>query len=141
MSRARTLARRLAVQALYQWQVTNQDLGDIENQFLVKEDAVKAEVAWFSKLLHQVPKHLDTLDAAMATYLDRAIESVDPVERAILRLGAYELLYHPEIPFKVVINEAVELAKLFGAEKGHKYVNGILDKVAQDSRKIELGKN
>jgi N utilization substance protein B len=84
-----------------------------------------------------VPSRLGELDAALADCIDRALESVDPVERAILRLGAYELIEHPEIPYRVVINEAVELAKTFGAEQGHRYVNGVLDKAARQLRPLE----
>ena len=90
------------------------------------------------ELLRGVPTHLTELDVALAPYLDRAIKSVDPVERAVLRLGAYELAHHPEVPYRVVINEAVELAKLFGAEEGHKYVNGVLYKLAKRLRSAEM---
>ena len=137
MSKKRSQARGLAVQALYQWQVTGQDVGDIVNQFLVEHPNRKFEIEYFRDLVSGVATQLNRLDAALQPYLDRAVEQVDLVERAVLRLGAYELAAHPEIPYRVVINEAVELAKTFGAEQGHRYVNGVLDKVASDLRAVE----
>ena len=138
MSRKRSQSRRHALQALYQWQMAGQDLADISNQFLEEQDISKFEIPYFQDLLHGVPTHLSELDALLKPALDRAIESVDPVERAVLRLGAYELNYHLEIPYRVVINEAVELAKIFGAEQGHKFVNGVLDRVAKQVRGAEI---
>jgi N utilization substance protein B len=137
MSRKRSQARRHAVQALYQWQMTGQDVAEIDRQFLEERDADKFDVAYFRDLLHGVPSHLGALDAVLAPLLDRALASVDPVERAILRLGAYELMFHLEVPYRVAINEAVELAKLFGATDGHKYVNGVLDRMARRARQTE----
>ncbi len=131
MSQKRSQARRHAVQAIYQWQMADQDLKEIEGQFLVEWDHGSFEVPYFKDILHGVPAHLTELDGRLRPCLDRSIESVDPVERAILRIGAYELLNHPEIPYRVVINEGVELAKMFGAEQGHKFVNGVLDKLAK----------
>ncbi len=138
MSQKRSQARRHAVQALYQWQVAGQDVGEIVNQFLEEQSLESFEVTYFQELLHGVPNHLGELDELLKPALDRAIESVDPVERAVLRLGAYELRFKPEVPYRVVINEAVELAKVFGAEQGHKYVNGVLDQVAKKVRAIEI---
>ena len=137
MSRQRSRSRSLAIQALYQWQMAGQDVGAIIGHFMVEQDARKFDTEYFAELVRGVPARLTELDAALASCVDRALESVDPVERAILRLGAYELIEHPEIPYRVVINEAVELAKTFGAEKGHRYVNGVLDKAARDLRPIE----
>jgi N utilization substance protein B len=134
----RSQSRRHALQALYQWQMAGQDLIDISNQFLEEQDLNNFEVGYFQDLLHGVPTHLSELDGLLKPVLDRAIESVDPVERAVLRLGAYELTYHLEVPYRVVINEAVELAKLFGAEQGHKYVNGVLDQLAKKIRAAEV---
>ncbi|MDJ0805528.1 MAG: transcription antitermination factor NusB [Gammaproteobacteria bacterium] len=138
MSEKRSQSRRHAVQAIYQWQMAGQDLGDIANQFLEEQDIQSFEVPYFQDLLHGVPKHLGELDRLLKPALDRAIESVDPVERAVLRLGVYELSYHLEVPYRVVINEAVELAKIFGAEQGHKFVNGVLDRVAKKVRALEV---
>ena len=138
MSRQRSRSRSLAVQALYQWQLAGQDVGSIINHFMIEQDARKFDSDYFSELVRCVPARLDELDQALGACLDRALESVDPVERAILRLGAYELIQHPEIPYRVVINEAVELAKTFGAEQGHRYINGVLDKLARQLRPVEV---
>lgn len=136
--RKRHYARRLALQALYQWQVTGDDLGDISLQFVSENDSDKYDIDYFRDLFHGVPTHLDELDRELQPLIDRDIERVDLVERAALRLGVYELLHHPEVPFRVVINESVELAKVFGADKGHRYVNGVLDKVSHKVRAVEL---
>lgn len=137
MSRQRSRSRSLAVQALYQWQMAGQDVASIVQHFMLEQDGRKFDADYFSELVHAVPARLSELDAALSSCVDRALESVDPVERAILRVGAYELIEHPEIPYRVVINEAVELAKTFGAEKGHRYVNGVLDKAARALRPLE----
>jgi N utilization substance protein B len=137
VSRQRSRSRSLAIQALYQWQMAGQDVAAIIDHFMVEQDARKFDTDYFAELVRGIPGRLTELDAALAPCVDRALESVDPVERAILRLGAYELIAHPEIPYRVVINEAVELAKTFGAEKGHRYVNGVLDKAARVLRPIE----
>ncbi len=127
---SRHRARRAAVQALYQWQLTGQAPAEIEQGFLLERDRADIDLEYFRELLRAVPARVQELDGHLAPHLDRGIEEVDPVERAILRLAAYEFEHHPEIPYKVVLNEAVELAKLFGAEQGHKYVNAVLDKLA-----------
>ncbi|MEW7973420.1 MAG: transcription antitermination factor NusB [Candidatus Thiodiazotropha endolucinida] len=137
MSEKRNQARKHAVQAIYQWQIAGQDIPDIINQFLEEQDLNSFEIPYFQDLMKGVPGHLVELDELLKPTLDRAIESVDPVERAILRLGTYELSHKPEIPYRVVINEAVELAKVFGAEQGHKFVNGVLDQVARKVRSVE----
>ena len=137
MSRQRSRSRSLAIQALYQWQLAGQDVAAIINHFMLEQDGKKFDGDYFSELVRGVPARIDVLDAALAPCVDRALESVDPVERAILRVGAYELIEHPEIPYRVVINEAVELAKIFGAEQGHRYVNGVLDKAARALRPRE----
>ncbi len=136
--RKRHQARRLALQALYQWQVTGDDIGDISSQFVAKNDSDKYDIDYFRDLFQGVPTHLDELDRELQPLIDRDIERVDLVERAALRLGVYELLHHPEVPFRVVINESVELAKVFGADKGHRYVNGVLDKVSRKVRAVEV---
>ena len=134
MGGKRSNARQVAVQALYQWQMTGQTPAEIERQFLDDQDVGEFEPALFHELLSGVPAHLAEIDAGLGPLLDRSIERVDPVERAILRLGAYELLRCPLVPYRVVIDEAVELAKRFGAEQGHRYVNGVLDKLARRAR-------
>ncbi|MEW6353499.1 MAG: transcription antitermination factor NusB [Pseudomonadota bacterium] len=140
MSRARSRARHAAVQALYQWQLSHQDVQDIEQQFLTEQDMKRVEVPYFQELLQQIPRRLAELDNYLGPLLDRPLPEVDPVERAILRIGAYELGFRPDVPYRVVINEAVETAKLFGGEEGYKYVNSILDKLARKLRKTEMKK-
>jgi transcription antitermination protein NusB len=139
MGNRRSRARQYALQALYQWQMTGQDVAVVERQFLEDEELAKADVGLFVALLRGIPTSLGRLDGALGPLLDRPMEQVDPVERAVLRIGAYELMEHPEIPYRVVINEAVELAKLFGAEQGHRYVNGVLDRLARQLRSGETG--
>jgi N utilization substance protein B len=136
---SRHMARQAAVQALYQWQLTGQTPEDIESHFISDHELKDVDIEYFHSLVREVPLHLHELDDHLTPHLDRGIDDVDPVERAILRLGAYELEFRLEVPYKVVINEAVELAKTFGAEHGHKYVNAVLDKVAGKLRKSESG--
>jgi N utilization substance protein B len=138
MSKKRSKAREFAMQAIYQWQMSGNELADIFHQFAEEKRPKTYEVDYFQDLLRGVVTNLTELDELLAPLVDRDVEKIDPVERAILRLGAYELQHHMEIPYRVVINEAVELAKVFGAEQGHKYVNGVIDKLAQKIRAIEV---
>ncbi len=133
----RTRARRYALQALYQWDLSGADLNRIEVQFHEDEDFSKVDTDYFHELLHGVPAHLDELDALYRDYLDRPVGELDPVERALLRLAVYELAHRLDIPYRVVINEAVNLGKKFGAEQAHKYVNGVLDRAARALRPVE----
>lgn len=134
----RKRARQAAVQALYQWQLTEQPPADIESHFIDDHDLKGVDREYFRVLLRDIPLHQQELDAHLAPHLDRGIDAIDPVERAILRLGAYEFAYHPEIPYRVILNESIELAKTFGADQGHKFVNAVLDKVAAELRPAEL---
>jgi len=138
MSQARTNARKAAVQALYQWQMAGQDLSEIERQFLEEERLKDAQKSYFVELFYGVPKNLDAIDQVLSEFVDRPVDTIDPVERAILRIGVYELLHRLDMPYKVVLNEGINLAKYFGADGSHKYVNGILDKVAQQKRAMEI---
>ena len=138
MSQARTNARKAAVQALYQWQMTGQSLIEIERQFLEEERLKDAQKSYFTELFHGVPKNLEAIDQALSEFVDRPVDMIDPVERAILRMGVYELLHRLDMPYRVVLNESINLAKYFGADGSHKYVNGILDKVAQQKRTVEI---
>jgi len=138
MSQARTNARKAAVQALYQWQMAGQNLSEIERQFLEEERLKDAQKSYFVELFYGVPKNLDEIDQALSEFVDRPVDTIDPVERAILRIGVYELLHRLDMPYKVVLNEGINLAKYFGADGSHKYVNGILDKVAQQTRAAEI---
>ncbi len=138
MSNARSKARRSAVQALYQWQMAGENISEIHDQFLVEREMAKVDLEYFKVLLHGVAGQLEALDQQIKPFLDRDINSVDPVERAILRMATFELVSRPDVPYRVVINEALESAKMFGADQSHKYVNGVLDKVAQQTRQLEI---
>ncbi|GAA6146404.1 MAG: transcription antitermination factor NusB [Thalassolituus sp.] len=135
---ARRKARRFALQALYQWQVSGSGLADIEAEFRTDNDMSKVDVEYFHDILYGVPKEKSQLDEKIQPFLDRRIDELTPVEMAILRLGAFEMCHRIDVPYKVVINEAIELAKTFGATDGHKYVNGVLDKLAQRERMVEI---
>lgn len=135
---SRNKARRAAVQALYQWQLTQQRPEEIESHFINDHELRGVDLDYFHHLVREIPLHLHELDDHLNPHLDRAINEIDPVERAILRIGAFEFEFHPEIPYKVVLNEAVELAKTFGAEHGHRFVNAVLDKVAVKLRADEI---
>lgn len=136
---SRTAARRCALQALYQWQVNEDPVTEVERQFLEGDHLLGAQQDYFSQLLHGVVEHHKGIDEALSRYTDRPIGEIDPIERAILRLAGYELLYRWEIPYRAVLNEAVNLAKTFGAtQKSFKYVNGVLDKLANQVRAREI---
>lgn len=136
---ARSKARRLAMQAVYQWQMTAQDTAHIVAQFLADEDSRGADSAYFETLLRGVLHNQAALDALLAPTLARPLAEVDPVERAVLRVAAFELQQCPEVPYRVVLNEAVALTKKFGAEQGHTFVNAALDKLARTLRAVETG--
>jgi N utilization substance protein B len=138
MSQTRTNARQAVVQALYQWQMTGQNLSYIEVQFHEDDRLKDVQKSYFTELFHGVPEHLDEIDQVLTQFVDRQVDMIDPVERAILRLGTYELMFHLELPYRVIINESINLAKYFGADGSHRYVNGILDKIAQQKRAVEI---
>ena len=132
---ARRRARECAVQALYSWQLSKNDIADVELEFLTEQDVKDVDIAYFRELLSGVANSAEKLDALMAPYLSRQLDELGQVERAILRLALFELSKRQDVPYKVAINEAIELAKTFGAEDSHKFVNGVLDKVAPSIRK------
>lgn len=134
----RSRARRAALQALYQWQMTAQAPDKIAEQFREDKSWKRIDEALFESLLDGVPACSDELDLLIEPILDRPVAQVDAVERAILRMGAFELTRRKDIPWRVVINECVELAHEFGAEQSHKYVNGILDKLARRTHDAEI---
>jgi transcription antitermination protein NusB len=136
-TRARSIARKLAMQALYQWQLTKQPLIEIKTQFLESEDFAGADREHFIELLTSGVNNTDELAAALKPFVDRPLEQLDPVEAAILTIGMHELQHRVDIPYRVVINEAVDLCKRFGATDAHKYVNAVLDRAARDIRKAE----
>lgn len=131
-------AREFALQGLYQWLLANEDAGAIDANIREAHGFDKADADHFNALLHGSIKQAPTLRENLAPLIDRPIEQLSPVEHAALLIGAYELANHIEIPYKVVINEAVELTKSFGGIDGHKYVNGVLDKFAAKARNAEV---
>ncbi len=131
-------ARRLALQALYQWQMSGDEIYEIETQFRVINDITKVDMDYFCKILHGVPQYLDSIQQAFSPFLDRTIAELNPVELAVLRLSTFELYHCMEIPYKVVLDESVMLAKTFGSQDGFRYVNGVLNHVARQARAIEI---
>lgn len=135
---ARSRSRRRALQAVYAWQMTSSPIAKVIEQFQNEQDMEIADLQYFEDLVHGVAKHHDELDAELEKYLDRTLAQVDPIERAVLLIAAYELRHRPDVPYRVVINEAIETSKRFGADQGHTYVNGVLDKAAADWRAAEM---
>jgi len=138
MSSPKSNARQVALQALYQWQVTDHDLLTLSRQFEADPETPKYHKAYFEVLVGGVIDNLQELDAAITEFTTRDFEKIDPIEKAVLRLGTFELLFKPEVPYRVIINESINLAKSFGSEKSHAYVNSILDKLAQKNRAAEI---
>lgn len=136
---ARSRARRRALQAVYAWQLSGAKVTDVIAQFAHEQAKEPADLEYFEDLVRGVDEHVKNLDQALAPFLDREVEQVDPVERAALRIAAYELRLRPDVPYRVVINEAIETVKRFGAEHGHTYVNGVLDHAAAAWRAVEVG--
>lgn len=131
-------ARSFVLQALYSQQLTRNPTNEVEAQFRVDQDMSETDVPLFSELLQGVNAQKNELDSVFSVYLDRTVDELDPVEISVLRIGAYELIHRIEVPYRVAINESVELAKIFGATESHKYVNGVLDKLAQKVRSVEI---
>jgi N utilization substance protein B len=130
----RRRARRRALQALYQWRLTGQDAGEILAQFREEQDFSNVDTELFATLVRKVSRDQADLDEKIEPFLDRPIVQLDVIEHVILSIGTYELLYSIEVPHQVVIDEAINLAKLFGAEQGHSFINGVLDKAAKQWR-------
>lgn len=135
---ARHRARQVTLQALYQWSMAGGDIKDIEIEFHQHAHMQDVDVTYFHELLHEIPSQLSNIDECIIPYLDRSINELNPIELIALRIATYELLYRLEVPYKVVLNEALELTKIFGTEEGYKYVNGVLDKICQQVRKDEI---
>ncbi|WP_426207101.1 transcription antitermination factor NusB [Providencia sp. PROV272] len=127
---ARRRARECAVQAIYSWQLSGNNVSDVEYEFIAEQDMSDVDVIYFRELLSGVANNAAKLDQLMAPFLSRQLEELGQVEKAILRVAMYELSYREDVPYKVAINEGIELAKVFGAEDSHKFVNGVLDKAA-----------
>jgi N utilization substance protein B len=134
---ARSRARRRALQAVYAWQVSGGDARSVIAQFAHEQAHEVADLEYFEDLVRGVIAHVGELDVALAEFLDRPVDQVDQVERSALRIAAYELRHRPDVPYRVVINEAIDGTKRFGSEHGHTYVNGVLDKAAAQWRENE----
>ncbi len=131
-------ARVKALQALYQYDLAGGDIADVLQQFHETQPMDRVDIAYFETLFRGIIKELDTLDSAIIPCLDRNLDDLDVVERSILRIAGFELKERLDIPYKVVINESIELAKKFGAEQSHKYINGVVDRLAHLYRELEL---
>lgn len=135
---ARRNTRFYALQAMYQWQINHTPSAELEADFLINHIKKKIDLAYFKELIHFIPKHFSELDEYMLPYLKRPLNELDPIEHAILRLGIYELVHRLDIPYRVSINESLELTKRFGSVEGYKFVNGVLDQVAHRAREAEI---
>jgi len=131
-------ARQFAIQAIYQWQMAGGELADIRAQYVATNDYLKVEWEFFHDLVTHVFKEVVELDQTIEPLLAKGVESLKPIERAILRLGLVELKHRIDVPFQVIVHEYVDLDFEFGAEEGHKLINGILDKLAREIRKSEV---
>jgi len=138
VAKGRSNARKKAMQALYQWQMSGNDLSEIEAQFHEEQNMEKVDVDYFSALLHEVPAQVNSLDELIAKYSDRTASELDPIEQSILRLSTYEIKNRIDIPYKIIISESLTLSKLFGSDKSHAFVNSVLDKLAKELRKVEI---
>ena len=135
----RRRARRMVLQAMYQWVISQNPLTDIEAEFHANEDIHKIDQEYFHELLHEIPKNLATVDDLFRPYLSVPFEELDPIELCVMRIATYELHYRIDVPYKVVINEALNLTKSFGSVEGYKFVNAVMDKVARNERQDEMG--
>lgn len=135
----RSRARRRALQAIYAWQISGGNAESLLAQFAHEQAHEIADLGYFESLLRGVLDNRKELDEALVPFVDRTVEEIDAIERAVLRVAAYELRYRTDVPYRVVINEAIETAKRFGSEHGHTYVNGVLDRAAVEWRKVESG--
>lgn len=140
-SGSRSRARELLVQALYQMQIAGHDGPELQSQFRERRDYERVDREYFDTMLREIVASLPSLDSTVTDLADRPIEQLDPIERGILVLGLHELRARPDVPYRVVINEAVNLARRFGAVDGHKYVNAILDRAATQLRPAENRRN
>jgi N utilization substance protein B len=132
----RHLARRNAVQALYQWDVTGQEASNINSNFIHDERLKGRYREYFEKMIQEIPQNIERIDGLIAAQADRPVDKLDPLEKSILRIGTYEIVFQLDVPHSVVVNEAIEIAKLFCSEHGYKYVNGVLDKVVKAQKQL-----
>lgn len=134
----RKKARSFALQALYQWQVGQQSITDIEHQFLCEQKMGRTDINYFRELVKEIPTQVSRIDEEFSAFISRELNEISPIELATLRIATYEFLQHQEIPYRVIINEAVELAKKFGATESHKFINSVVDRVAHKVRATEI---
>jgi len=137
-NQGRRFARERALQALYQWDLNEDSMSAVHDQFLERQQMDKVDVEYFTKVFKGISGNVDVVDNALSEAIDRTLEELDPIERNVLRVAVFEMQSCLEIPVRVVINEAVEITKRFGADQGHKYVNGVLDKLAARLRQLEI---
>lgn len=135
---ARHNARHYALQAMYQWQLTGNAINDIENEFITYQIKKKVDLPYFKELIKGTFELLDDIDQEMTPFLGRPLHELDPIELNVLRLATYEIMKRPDVPYRVIINEALELTKRFGSIEGYKFVNGVLDRVAKKNRAVEI---
>lgn len=140
LAKRRSGARETAMQALYQWMISGNDLTEIETQFHAEQNMAKVDVEYFHDLLHGVPAQCSEIDALLQPYINRQDEMLDPVEQSILRIACWELSNRLDVPYQVVIKEAIHLARAFGSAQSHKFVNGVLDKLARQCRAAEVNR-
>lgn len=138
--RGKRRARRLALQALYQWHMANAELNEIDAQFRAVNNMDRVDTPYFTSLLYGVPKDINAIEAAFAPFLDRLVNELNPIELTVLRLSTFELMHHPEIPYSVILDEAVMLSKEYGSQDGHRYVNGVLHNLAKQLRAVEMNR-
>jgi len=136
--KGREKARRYAMQALYGWLIADNPLQDIEKFYLADRNPAKFDLEYFQRLLHGIPAILTEIDTELTAFIDRPFDALDPIELTILRIATYELKYSFDVPFRVVLHEAIELAKVFGAIDSYKFVNSVLDKMAKSFRATEV---
>jgi len=138
VAKARGKSRRFAMQAIYQWQMTGDNIADIKQQFFDDNNFSVIDSAYFSEMVSGVASSISELDPLLEKYMSRIVESVDPVERSILRLATYEFIHRFDVPYRVILNEAISITKEYCAENSHTFVNAVLDKVAKEVRHIEV---
>jgi transcription antitermination protein NusB len=138
----RRMARHYAMQALYQWQMAGSSINAIEAEFHTDNDMTRVDVDYFHEIIHKVPEHLSDIDDIYQPFLvERSLVELDAITQSLLRMATYEFKFRIDVPYKVIINEAVSLAKKFGAEDSHKFINGVLDKTAVVLRAVEVTAN
>lgn len=136
--RGKQRARKLALQALYQWHMSGLELSEIDAQFRAINNMDRVDTDYFSSLLYGVPHESPNLEALFSPFLDRRVNELNPIELTVLRLSTYELVHCPEIPYRIVLDEAINLTKAFGSQDGHRYVNGVLHNLSKQLRPIEF---